>query len=186
MLTFAAKVIKEVEGHSHKVSENTIKEFIKKEFTPKNLSEENKQLLCKYVLYGGDHLRSEGAFHSYSEYQNHLCRHLKTPLCGKAVANFGSYFIANFLTIHGIDYSYYKKTDNFLIKGTNIFIQYHPFHANGNWPSCFSENYQTLPCFLSDASKRIGEGLQRTAYTSSRTQMGISPTVSELICVLSS
>lgn len=142
--SFAAKVIKEVEGYPQKITEGAAEEFIQKMFAPENLSEEIKQLLCKYALYGGDHLRSEVTFRSYSEYQDHLYRYLKTPLCGKAVPSFGSYFIANFLTIHGIDYSYYEKTDNFLIKGTNIFIQYHPFHANGYWPSCFNENYQTL------------------------------------------
>ena len=142
--SFAAKVIKEVERQSHTISKDAAGRFTKKLFTPEKLSEEDKQLLCKYVLYGGNNLRSEGDFQLFSEYREHLNRYLKTPVCGKTTPNFGSFFIANYLTIHGIEYSYYEKTDNFLIKGTNIFIQYYPFHVSGNWPICFIGEQQTL------------------------------------------
>ena len=135
--SFAAKIIASVEGCPRRIADNATEQFISKIFALENLSEQDKQLLCKYVLYGSDNLRSECEFSSYSEYQDYLNRHLRIPLHGKTVDNFGSFFISNYLTIHGIDYAYYEKTDNFLLIGKNIFIQYNPWSENGHWPICY-------------------------------------------------
>ena len=138
--SFASKIIATVEGTIRNITQNATDQFIKERFVPSKLSEEQKQLLCKYVLYGGEHLRSEGDFEFYAEYQAYLDRHLGTS----PYASVGSIFISNYLAIHGIAHYYYKKTDNFLLTGSDIFIQYDPFHINGRWPTCFYEDHRAL------------------------------------------
>lgn len=138
--SFAARIIAEIEGKHRIIAQNATEGFIRQKFTPEHLSDAEKLLLCQYVLYGGDAVHPEQDFISHDMCQDYLKRHLRRPINGKPVETFGSFVIANYLTIHGINHIYYKNTDNFLLIGKNIFIQYYPFHSDEWSPIFYDDN----------------------------------------------
>ncbi len=136
----ALRIVSSVERCTPKINNSPPEAIIKQMLSIQNLTKNEIQTVCKYVLLGGDHIRSEFSFLTASDYLLHLDQHLPRTIDGQKVSNYGELVISNLLTIYGIDYIYYPKTHNFLIAGHNLYIEYYSINHNGDTPCYFFGN----------------------------------------------
>lgn len=147
-------IIKKVEGIVPRISQLSLRSFIKEQIEIHMQSEQYLNMLSTYILYNRVVAKSEFDFNSKAEYDGYLKLNPPTTLKNEVVKSYGEMEIANFLVQHGIQYIYehpYKidtRTSeygqyipDFYLPEYDIYIEYFGINKNGEVPAYFSANH---------------------------------------------
>lgn len=144
-------IISEVNGTMPKITQISLREFIKKQLVINMQSDEYLDLLNSYLLYNRVVAKSEFDFASQKEYDEYLKMNPPTTIQHEIVKSYGEMDIANFLMQNGIRYIYEAPYEfdvrteaygqyhpDFYLPDYKIYIEYFGINEKGEVPSYFS------------------------------------------------
>lgn len=143
-------IITKVNGIVPKITQLSLRKFVKDQILINMQSDSYLNLLCSYLVYNRVVSKSEFEFKTQSEYEEYLRLNPPTTINNETVKSYGEMDIANFLTQNGIQYIYehpYKVdtrtseygqyNPDFYLPEYDIYIEYFGINKNGEVPSYF-------------------------------------------------
>lgn len=144
-------IISKVNGSMPKITQISLREFIKKQLEINMQSDEYLDLLNSYLLYNRVVAKSEFDFSSQKEYDEYLKMNPPTTIQHEIVKSYGEMDIANFLMQNGIRYIYEAPYEfdvrteeygqyhpDFYLPDYKIYIEYFGINEKGEVPPYFS------------------------------------------------
>lgn len=143
-------IISQVDGVMPKITQISLRKFVKEQLIQNMQSEAYLNLLSSYLLYNRVVAKSEFEFKSQKEYDEYLKLNPPTTINNITVKSYGEMDIANFLMQNGIQYIYEHPYEvdtcnseygqyhpDFYLPDYKIYIEYFGINRNGEVPSYF-------------------------------------------------
>ena len=143
-------IISQVEGVVPKITQISLRKFVKERLLFHMQSDAYLNLLNSYLLYNRVVSKSEFEFKSQKEYDEYLKLNSPTTINNETVKSYGEMDIANFLAQNGIRYIYEHPYEfdtrtseygqyhpDFYLPDYGIYIEYFGINRNGEVPSYF-------------------------------------------------
>lgn len=147
-------IITKVKGIVPKITQLSLRKFIKEQLLLNMQSDTYLNLLSTYLLYNCVVAKSEFEFKTQAEYEEYLRLNPPTTITNEIVKSYGEMDIANFLMQNGIAYIYEQpyKVDtrtseygqynpDFYLPEYDIYIEYFGINKKGEVPSYFRGNH---------------------------------------------
>lgn len=147
-------IITKVKGIVPKITQLSLRKFIKEQLLLNMQSDTYLNLLSTYLLYNRVVAKSEFEFKTQAEYEEYLRLNPPTTINNETVKSYGEMDIANFLMQNGIAYIYEQpyKVDtrtseygqynpDFYLPEYDIYIEYFGINKKGEVPSYFRGNH---------------------------------------------
>ena len=143
-------IISEVNGMMPKITQISLRKFVKEQLLLNMQSDAYLSLLSSYLLYNRVVAKSEFDFKTQNEYDEYLKLNPPTTVNNEVVKSYGEMDIANFLIQNGIQYIYEHPYEidtctskygqyhpDFYLPDYKIYIEYFGINRNGEVPSYF-------------------------------------------------
>jgi len=146
-------IISAVDGIVPKITQISMKKFIKEQLLVNMENDKYLHLLNSYILYNRVAEKSEFEFSSQKEYDEYLALNPPTTVNNETVKSYGEMDIANFLMQNGIRYIYEHPYEidtrtseygqyrpDFYLPDYKIYIEYFGINRDGEVPSYFKSS----------------------------------------------